>query len=145
MRSSLLCPVYRKWLQLHPQQARIERQKLKHQALQLRRAGNMSRAGKLYTQVWEIAQSILFSLRQPANHSALYRQDLVNFVAAAMAVNHCFNAQSELSQRVLTDTQQQLSALMPLYASEPNLLTTIRQLKVCIQSENIIQPSPNLH
>ena len=145
MRHSLLCPVYRKWLQLHPEQARLERQTLKQQALQLRQNGNISRARKLYTQVWEIAQSILLALRRPDNHSGLYHQDLVSYVAAAMAVNHCSEDESELRQQVINDTQQQLTALMPLYASEPQLLSTIQQLKEWLHHDDVFEPSPLLH
>ena len=145
MRSSLLCPVYGKWLQLHPEQARFKRQKLKLEALQLRRDGELSQARKLYTQVWEIAQSILFALRRPDNTSQIYHQDLVSFVAAAMAVNQCSKAQPEFSQDVLNDTQQQLSALMPLYASEPQLLSTIHQLKEWLRHDDVMQFSTHLH
>ncbi|GGF64042.1 hypothetical protein [Alteromonas lipolytica] len=145
MRNSLLCPVYRKWLQLHPEQARIKRQTLKAEALQLRRKGQISRARKLYTQAWEIAHSILLSLRAPENQSALYHQDLVSYAATAMAVNHCSEDQTELRQYVLTDTQHQLNALMPMYASEPSLLFTIQQLKEWLGYAEVLPTSAHLH
>lgn len=147
MRDSLLCPVYQKWLQLHPEEARIECQQLKMKALDYRRKGQLKSARKLYAQVWEIARSILFSLRRPDNQSRLYHQDLVSFVAAAMAVNQCSDSQSELCNHVLHDTQQQLTALMPMYASEPRLLMIIQQLKDWLCNDNVIHtPSlANLH
>ncbi|MDC8829205.1 hypothetical protein [Alteromonas gilva] len=149
MQSSVLCPVYRKWLQLHPEQARIKRQTLKAEALASRRKGDIRQATNLYRLVWEIAQSILFSLRRPDNHSAEHYQDLVIFAAAAMAHQQCCEQQPEpesaAHHSVLADTQQQLSALLPLYASEPKLLDTISQLKEWLRCNSVLQQSVLMH
>ncbi|NVK55732.1 MAG: hypothetical protein HWE26_08965 [Alteromonadaceae bacterium] len=149
MHSSVLCPVYRKWLQLHPEQARIKRQALKTQALALRRQGDIMQATTLYRLVWEVAQSILFSLRRPDNHCAEHYQDLVVFAAAAMAHKQCCEQQPAQAgaehHQVLADTQQQLSALLPLYASEPKLLNTISQLKEWLHCDSVLQQSALMH
>ena len=68
----------------------------------------------------------------------------MSFVAAAMAVSDCSKAQPEFSKDVLNDTQQQLTALMPLYASEPQLLSTIHQLKEWLRHDDVMQFSTHL-
>lgn len=152
MRSSLLCPVYRKWLQLHPEQARLKRQELKQRALESRRRGNYSKAVTLYKLVWEIAQSVLFSLREPQSKESLHYQDLIVFAASAKSLWQCSHYQDAHQQvaegsdaDILHNTQQQLNALMPLYAAEPELLTTIHQLQEWLQHSRYSQTVSLLH
>lgn len=147
MYTSSLCPVYQKWLQLHPNEARAQLHSLKAQALQYRKKGNLVKAAEYYQQVWEIARSVLFSLRVPEDNSKKFQQDIFAFVTAAIETEQCNETQelpnSHLS--IISATAQQLSALLPLYASEPNLLSTIRHLKSWISNSRNIQRNARLH
>lgn len=87
MRTQLLCPVYRKWLQLHPEHAREERQVLRKQARAYQRSGDLQKAFTFNQLVWEVAQSVLLALRPVDQYSAESQKDLVFFAASAIAVD----------------------------------------------------------
>ncbi len=87
MRTQLLCPVYRKWLQLHPEHAREERQVLRKQARAYQRSGDLQKAFTFNQLVWEVAQSVLLAFRPVDQYSAESQKDLVFFAASAIAVD----------------------------------------------------------
>ncbi len=136
MRTQLLCPVYRKWLQLNPDHARQERHVLRNQARAYQQNGDLQKAFTFNQLVWEVAQSVLLALRPVDQHSAESQKDLVFFAASAIAVERCIQANSSTNaiktqstaQSIIQDTQQQLAALMPMYASEPRLMHIIQEL-----------------
>lgn len=153
MRTQLLCPVYRKWLQLHPEHAREERQALRKQACAYQRSGDLQKAFTFNQLVWEVAQSVLLALRPVDQYSAESQKDLVFFAASAIAVDRCARANcaetttstNATAQTVITDTQQQLAALMPMYASEPRLMHIIQELMHWLKLGATAKTPPVLH
>lgn len=142
MRTQLLCPVYRKWLRLHPDHARQARQVLRKQARDYQRNGDFQKAFTFNHLVWEVAQSVLLALRPIDQHDSESQKDLVFFAASAIAVDRCARANNPVNttpnqsaeHTVIQDTQQQLAALMPMYASEPRLLHVIEELMGWLRS-----------
>lgn len=145
MQTNYLCPVYRKWLQLHPEHARVQRQHIREQVKARQTHGDQEHAIELAGQVYEIAQSVLLALRQPQADPQQSGTDLVAFALAAqhLAQLHFDLDEKTLGETVLQSAQQQLTTLMPLFASEMTLVGLMQSLVHALsgQKQNTIQLS----
>lgn len=85
MNSQRLCPVYRKWLQLHPANARAHRLSLQIQAQEAHQQGKSAFARDKCYQAFETAKVVLTALQpvSKSNISTAYN-DIISFGALGM-------------------------------------------------------------
>ncbi len=147
MQSSYLCPMYSKWLMLHPEQARIERQLIREQALTKQFEGDLSGATTLTGQVYEISKAVLLSPREPELNSQQASNDLLAYAAASIHLSklHKHWRDTKAAQLVLHETHCQLNGLLPLYASEGNLLKLIKGILQALSEQLPAKASAYMH
>lgn len=128
MQKNYLCPIYRKWLQLHPEHARLQRSHYQEQAIHNQFTGDLTLANQYQGKVYEVALAIVLSPRAPGKNQQQDSQDLLALCAATLHLSkyyrHCHKHDQAIE--LLSSTQQKLVNLLPLYASEPALLNVIQ-------------------
>ncbi|QCZ95069.1 hypothetical protein [Salinimonas iocasae] len=141
MRSSYISSKYKQWLQANPEDARVQRTQMQQTANRFLEEGDEASAIHCSGQALEIAQAIIQSLRSPEEGATLISQDFIAYGALAIYLSNHYRAAGEkrAAQEIIQDAQQQLIALTPLYASEPQVAKLIQAI---VQSLNDDQPSP---
>jgi hypothetical protein len=146
MQSTYICPIFKKWLQLHPEHARQERIKLQAQANQYQQAGDFSQAYISSGQVYDICKAIVLAPRAPNWEPEQDSHDLLALAAAAihLAKYHHYAGAPQKANNVLSMTQHQLTSLMPLYSSEPKLIDLIQSVIKSLQlGQDTLKPQAN--
>ncbi len=142
MRSSFLSNKYKQWLQAHPEDARVQRTQMQQTANQFLEEGDEASAIHCSAQALEIAQAIIQSLRSPEEGATLISQDFIAYGALAIYLSNHYHAagKTPAAREIIEDAQQQLIALTPLYASEPQVAKLIQAI---VQSLSDDQPMPS--
>ncbi|MBD3585776.1 hypothetical protein HHX48_08525 [Salinimonas sp. HHU 13199] len=141
MRSSFLSNKYKQWLQANPEDARLQRMQMQETANRFLEEGDEASAIHCSAQALEIAQAIIQSLRCPEEGTTLISQDFIAYGALAIYLANHYRAAGEkdAAQEIIHDAQQQLMALTPLYASEPQVAQLIQAI---VQSLSDDRPAP---
>ncbi|MBU3020274.1 hypothetical protein [Aestuariibacter sp. A3R04] len=130
MKTEYLCPVYRKWLQLHPEQARQHRLQQVEAALQYAGEGLHQKALEASKQAFEIAHAVVLSLQKPDQSEVVTKQDLSIFgnIAMHLANHFASNAECAEAANCLNGAQQQLRGIAPLFACHYDILMLIHTI-----------------
>lgn len=131
MKTHYLCPVYWKWLQLHPDHARQHREQICEAAMRFADEGMDDKALDSNGQAYEVAQAVLLSLRQPDTCDITTKQDIAIFASLAiqLARKHAANACCQQACEHITSAQQQLHAIAPLFACHHDMLILIHTIE----------------
>ena len=128
MNGQRLCPVYKKWLQLNPSDARIHRLTMQAQAQKARQDGRLDLARELSYQTFEAAKIVLCTL-QPlsADQAGVVREDILAFGSMGMYLSSILTEarRKHEAHTVLQECQQQLMAILPLHATRPYVCSVI--------------------
>ena len=128
MKQQRLCPVYLKWLQLHPVYAREHRVALQKKAQAAHQTGNYQQAQQLGYQAFEAAKVVLLSLQTPkTDNNTPLQEDVLAFGTMAMYLASVLAKENRRQEalEILQECQQQLIALMPLHATNPAICKLI--------------------
>lgn len=134
MNTQHLCPVYTKWLQLNPIDARKHRFFLQNSMQKAHLQGQLDKACTLAYQTLEAAKLVLTALQTVSNQNVSnykdngVREDIISYSAAGMYLSsllHCSDNSQE-AHNVLQQCQQQLIAVLPLHATNHNILALIK-------------------
>jgi len=147
MKQQRLCPVYRKWLQLHPVHARQHRIALQTQAQVAHQTGNYQQARQLSYQAFETAKVVLLSLQTPNTDNRL-QEDVLAFGTMAMYLASALGKESRRTEalEILQECQQQLLALLPLHATNPAICKLISAVQHALeQGSQLISEQDHTH
>ena len=150
MNSQRLCPVYRKWLQLHPANARAHRLSLQIQAQEAHQQGKSAFARDKCYQAFETAKVVLTAL-QPVSKSNITTayNDIISFGALGMYLSSLLQRayKKHEAHEVLQECQQLLIAVMPLHAANPSVCRLISAVQHCVDRKGLppnTLPIPNV-
>ena len=135
MKTTYLCPVYWKWLQLHPEHARAHFAQTSQTALEKARSGEMETACQTAGEAFEMAQAVVLSVQVTDSQTNGKHHDLLAFGAAAIQLARTHAASGNINEAVicLDAAAQQIHALAPLFAAEPDMLSHLRQISDSLQ------------
>lgn len=131
-----LCPVYQKWLQLNPCQAREHILTNRHNARAAMESGNVQTAHTLLGEAFEIAHCLMNRLATPGESPSPVIQDAVLYALCALSFSRC----SE--QLNLTDSQatsclhiacQKIRAVAPLFAADTTIVSQLAGIEHGLQ------------
>lgn len=130
MKSTALDPKHKQWLQVNPEVARKQRAELHNLAQQYQQAGQPDEAIIHAEKALETAHAVIVALRSPQTSAQTISED---FIAYAALTIYLASRYAEADRRLAAEAlyeqnQQQLLALTPLYASEPELATLIHSV-----------------
>lgn len=141
MNSQHLCPVYRKWLQLNPTDARKHRLMLQDRVQQAHLLGQHEKACVLGYQSLETAKVVITSLQNVTSHrDSAVQDDIIAYATMAMylsAILHHQHRQKD-AQQVLQDCQQQLIAILPLHATNTHILGVLKTVLSTLEQGSVI-------
>ena len=122
MKTNYLCPVYWKWLQMHPEHGREHFTQTSQTALEKARSGEMETA-------------VMLSIQVSDSHTNAKHNDLLAYGAAAIQLARTYAASGNINEAVvcLDSAAQQIHALAPLFATEPDMLSHLRQISFSLQ------------
>lgn len=136
-----LCPVYTKWLQLNPIDARQHRHFLQDSMQKARLQGQLDKACTLAYQTLEAAKLVLTALQNVSNHKDNgVREDIISYSAAGMYLSsllHCRDNTQE-AHNVLQQCQQQLIAVLPLHATNHTILALIKTAMHAFEQSSLL-------
>lgn len=117
MKPQFLCPVYWKWLQLHPEQARQTRLDQQEKAQQFILQGRPESARQPCGQAYEAAKAAVLSLHATDTSKNQYNEDVLALGAMAIYLSQCLRRLNEHHQalNILMQTQQLLVAQLSLH------------------------------
>ena len=136
MKQQRLCPVYRKWLQLHPLHARQHRIALQTKAQIAHQTGDYQQARQLSYQAFETAKVVLLSLQTPnPSASRPLQEDVLAFGTMAIYLASALGKESRRHEalEILQECQQQLLALLPLHATNPTICKLISAVQHALE------------
>ncbi|QJR80906.1 hypothetical protein CA267_009000 [Alteromonas pelagimontana] len=130
MKTTFLCPGYWKWLQLHPNEARIHRLKVQEQAQQLQAEGNFRQAQDASGQAFEIAHAVILSPQELMADVKKTSEDFVAYGALAIYLAQSYVVTGNLipALDLLGKAQEQLMALSPLFFTQPTISRLIQAI-----------------
>ena len=141
MNTQHLCPVYTKWLQLNPIDARKHRHFLQDSMQKARLQGQLDKACTLAYQTLEAAKLVLTALQNVSNHKDnSVREDIISYSAAGMYLSsllHCSDNSQE-AHNVLQQCQQQLIAVLPLHATNHTILALIKTAMHAFEQSSLL-------
>lgn len=141
-----LCPVYTKWLQLNPIDARQHRRFLQGRMQKARLQGQLDKACTLAYQTLEAAKLVLTALQHAYNHDIFnckdddVREDIISYSAAGMylaSLLHCSDNTRE-AHNILEQCQQQLIAVLPLHATNHTVLALIKTAMRAFEQSSLL-------
>ncbi|BFT32039.1 hypothetical protein D210916BOD24_32150 [Alteromonas sp. D210916BOD_24] len=131
-----LCPMYRKWLQLNPGNARQHRLALQARTQLAHQQGRLTRARELGYQTFETAKVILTAL-QPTSAEKVrsVQEDVLAFGTMAMYLSSLLASEQRKAEahNILQECQQQLIAIMPLHATSPSVCRLITAIQYSLE------------
>jgi len=135
MKTNYLCPVYWKWLQMHPEHAREHFTQTSQTALEKARSGEMETACQTAGEAFEMAQAVMLSIQVSDSHTNAKHNDLLAYGASAIQLARTHAASGNINEAVvcLDSAAQQIHALAPLFATEPDMLSHLRQISFSLQ------------
>ena len=131
-----LCPVYKKWLQLNPLNARQHRLAMQAQTQQAHQQGKRERARELGYQTFEAAKVILNALQSTSsNKEKAIQEDVLAFGTMGMYLSSLLAQEQKKREAhaILQECQQQLIAILPLHATSPSLCRLIASLQQTLE------------
>ncbi|WP_152561511.1 MULTISPECIES: hypothetical protein [unclassified Alteromonas] len=146
MNTQHLCPVYTKWLQLNPIDARKHRHFLQDSMQKARLQGQLDKACTLAYQTLETAKLVLTALQNVSNQNVSnhkdngVREDIISYSAAGMYLSsllHCSDNTQE-AHNVLQQCQQQLIAVLPLHATNHTILALIKTAMHAFEQSSLL-------
>ncbi|MBT3133788.1 hypothetical protein KL866_01375 [Alteromonas sp. ALT199] len=127
-----LCPIYRKWLQLNPSNARQHRLSMQAQTQKAHQQGKLDYARELGYQTFETAKVILSALQptSPKQVNAV-QEDVLAFGTMGMYLSSLLAQEhkKQESHAILQECQQQLIAILPLHATNPSVCRLITAIQ----------------
>lgn len=136
-----LCPVYTKWLQLNPIDARQHRRFLQGRMQKARLQGQLDKACTLAYQTLEAAKLVLTALQNVSNYKDnSVREDIISYSAAGMYLSsllHCSDNTRE-AHNILQQCQQQLIAVLPLHATNHTVLALIKTAMRAFEQSSLL-------
>lgn len=135
MKTHFLSADRQKQLQLDPNLAREQRIVAQSAANQALQQGDHDQAFAHTGEAFEIARTVILSLHNPATSTHTLAEDFLAYGALALYMSAQYEAQGEadVAQYLLEQSQQQLAAIQPLYAAEPDVASVIQSV---VQSLN---------
>ncbi|WP_137168567.1 hypothetical protein [Salinimonas lutimaris] len=130
MKTHFLTADRQKQLQLDPGLAREQRVIAQSAARRALEQGNNAQAFEYTGEAFEIARTVILSLHNPATSTQTLAEDFLAYGALAlyMASQYENQGEADVAQYLLEQSQQQLAALQPLYAAEPDIASLIRSV-----------------
>ena len=131
-----LCPVYRKWLQLNPSNARQHRYALQAQTQQAHQQGKLDYARELGYQTFEAAKVILNALQPTSSQKvSVVKEDVLAFGTMGMYLSSLLAQEhkKQESHAILQECQQQLIAILPLHATNPSVCKLIAAIQHTVE------------
>ncbi len=131
-----LCPVYRKWLQLNPSNARQHRYAMQAQTQQAHQQGKLDYARELGYQTFEAAKVILNALQPTSSQKvSVVQEDVLAFGTMGMYLSSLLAQEhkKQESRAILQECQQQLIAILPLHATNPSVCKLIAAIQHTVE------------
>lgn len=131
-----LCPVYRKWLQLNPSNARQHRYAMQAQTQQAHQQGKLDYARELGYQTFEAAKVILNALQPTSSQKvSVVQEDVLAFGTMGMYLSSLLAQEhkKQESHAILQECQQQLIAILPLHATNPSVCKLIAAIQHTVE------------
>ncbi|QPG05643.1 hypothetical protein IT774_16465 [Salinimonas marina] len=127
---AFLDPKQKQWLQQHPEEARTQRTELHQQAQYFQQQVNQAEALEYAGRALESAHAAILALQNPNTTSETIADDFIAYGALTvyLAARYQDIEENAAAQQVYQDSQQQLMALTPLFASEPDMATLIQSI-----------------
>jgi len=147
MNTQRLCPVYTKWLQLNPIDARRHRYFLQDSMQKARLQGQLEKACTLAYQTLEAAKLVLLALQNTSNHPhSETREDVISYSAAGMYLSSLLqnSHKAQEAHSVLQQCQQQLIAVLPLHATNHSILALIKTALHVFERNSLLLANGNL-
>lgn len=136
MNAQRLCPVYRKWLQLNPSNARQHRYAMQAQTQQAHQQGKLDYARELGYQTFEAAKVILNALQPTSSQKvSVVQEDVLAFGTMGMYLSSLLAQEhkKQESHAILQECQQQLIAILPLHATNPSVCKLIAAIQHTVE------------
>ena len=148
MNTQRLCPVYRKWLQLNPTDAREHRFSMQLESQQAHQQGKSNSALAKGYQAFETARIVLTAL-QPVSYqkNPTVEQDILAFGTMGMYLYALLNKMHKMREAhdILQECQQQLIAIWPLHATNPSVCRLINAVQYTLEQANITPRQRSAH
>ncbi|CAI3970093.1 hypothetical protein NO989_05415 [Alteromonas sp. DY56-G5] len=142
-----LCPVYKKWLQLNPSNARQYRYAMQAQTQQAHQQGRLDYARELGYQTFEAAKVILNALQPTSSQKvSVVQEDVLAFSTMGMYLSSLLAEEHRKreSHAILQECQQQLIAILPLHATNPSICRLIAAIQHTLEQSYVPQASKQL-
>ncbi len=125
-----LDPKQKQFLQQHPEEARTQRTELHQQAQYFQQQVNQAKALEYAGRALESAHAAIIALQNPHTSSETIADDFIAYGALTvyLAARYQDMGEDTAAHQVYEDSQQQLMALTPLFASEPDMATLIQSI-----------------
>jgi len=147
MNTQRLCPVYKKWLQLNPDNARRHRLSMQAQTQYAHQQGKLDWARELGYQTFEAARVILNALQPTCLHRAkVVQEDVLAFSTMGMYLSSLLAQEHKKREAhaILQECQQQLIAILPLHAANPSICKLIGAIQHTLEQTSVSKPSRQL-
>ncbi|WP_420934375.1 hypothetical protein ACOJR9_18710 [Alteromonas sp. A081] len=141
MNTQHLCPVYTKWLQLNPIDARKHRHFLQDSTQKARLKGQLDKACALAYQTLEAAKLVITALQNVSYHKDnSVREDIIAYSAAGMYLSSLLHnsRKTQEAHNVLQQCQQQIIAVLPLHATNHTILTLIKTAMHAFEQSSLL-------
>ena len=142
-----LCPVYKKWLQLNPSNARQHRCAMQAQTQQAHQQGKLEHARELGYQTFEAAKIILNTLQPTSLQKvSVVQEDVLAFSTMGMYLSSLLaqEQRKQESRAILQECQQQLIAILPLHATTPSVCRLISTIQHTLEQAYVPPASKRL-
>ena len=142
-----LCPVYKKWLQLNPSNARQHRCAMQAQTQQAHQQGKLEHARELGYQTFEAAKVILNTLQPTSLQKvSVVQEDVLAFSTMGMYLSSLLaqEQRKQESRAILQECQQQLIAILPLHATNPSVCRLISTIQHTLEQAYVPPASKRL-
>lgn len=140
MNTQRLCPVYKKWLQLNPANAREHRLAMQAQTQHAHQQGKLDYARELGYQTFEAAKVILNAL-QPTSPQKVraVQEDVLAFGTMGMYLYSLLAQEHKKGEAhaILQECQQQLLAILPLHAANPSVCRLIAAVQHTLEETSV--------
>ena len=140
MNTQHLCPVYTKWLQLNPIDARKHRLFLQDKMQKAHLQGQLDKACRLAYQTLEAAKLVLTALQHVTSYSdSGVREDIISYSAVGMYLSSLLHSNHNMQEAhdVLQQCQQQLIAVLPLHATNHTILALIKTAMYAFEKNSL--------
>lgn len=134
MKTQILSTAQCKRFRANPTEARKQRDKLQQRTQQLHSRGHWQAAWQTGQHALEIAVTALQALHSD-NTDAARQQDILSFGALALflAQSMHWGDEHQAAHTLLTQAHDQLTAILPLHATSPQLCTLVWAVQTSLQ------------